>query len=71
MKLMSKTAANIWYLASEDFLRHTALIKPEAVYVYTDSEGRRVPPMPWPKTVEKKGITDGINDWPWKLKVAP
>lgn len=43
-----------------------ALIKPEAVYVYTDALGRWMLSLPWPKHVG-----DTKDEWPWKLKVAP
>lgn len=48
-----------------------ALVKPEAVYAYTDSTGRWMFPFPWPKFIGRNGITDGSENWPWKLKVAP
>lgn len=48
-----------------------ALMKPKAVYVYTDSEGRWTPPVPWLKTMSTNGVTDSSEDWPWKTKVAP
>lgn len=48
-----------------------ALVKPEAVYAYTDSTGQWMFPLPWPKFVGRSGIADGSENWPWKTKVAP
>jgi uncharacterized protein (TIGR03790 family) len=48
-----------------------ALVKPEAVYAYTDSTGQSMFPLPWPKFVGRSGIADGSENWPWKTKVAP
>ncbi|MHB9035085.1 MAG: TIGR03790 family protein [Armatimonadota bacterium] len=48
-----------------------AIMKSEAVYVYTDSEGRWTPPLPWPKATGMNGVSDGSDNWPWKTKVAP
>ncbi len=48
-----------------------ALVSPEAVYAYTDSTGQWMFPLPWPKFIGRNGITDGSENWPWKLKVAP
>ncbi len=47
-----------------------ALARPQAVYVYTDSQGRYLPPTPWKS---RAGLREGAtsDDWPWKLKVAP
>lgn len=45
-----------------------ALMRPEAVYAYTDSRGRLTMPLPWSKTL---GLNVTDDEWPWKLRVAP
>ncbi|MHB9036585.1 MAG: TIGR03790 family protein [Armatimonadota bacterium] len=48
-----------------------AIVKPEAVYVYTDATGQWMFPLPWPKFAGRDAVTNGSDNWPWKLKVAP
>lgn len=48
-----------------------AITKPEAVYAYTDAEGRLMLPSPWPKHTGRYSIANNPGEWPWKVKVAP
>jgi hypothetical protein len=48
-----------------------AIVKPQAVYAYTDALGQWMLPLPWSKTLFGSGITAGSDNWPWKTKVVP
>ncbi len=56
-----------------------ALVRPTAVYAYTNQDGRFAPPLPWLKYLQPATgmrdsslINSSLDDaWPWKLKVAP
>ena len=54
-----------------------ALVRPSAVYAYTNKDGGFAPPLPWfkywqPTTGLRTGSLVSSEDvWPWKLKIAP
>jgi len=49
-----------------------AVVKPKAVYVYTDAKGRYLGmPVPPFKGLVESGAVAAWPDWPWKVQIAP
>ena len=55
------------------------LVRPQAVYAYTDARGRWMFPLPWLKDMRPaigsrtNSLIESSSDdaWPWKVKIAP
>lgn len=49
-----------------------AIIKPKAVYAYTDQKGRYMFTLPWPKWLRDPANPSYLwSFWPWKVQIVP